>query len=187
MNFDKGYLEIVIGPMCSGKTTYLFDRLNTFVVFGKNCLYINHSIDTRGDVYSSHNENLNVSQTIHMIKSASIKSLYNMIKDYDVIAIDEGQFFDDLDEGVRHVIETMKKMVFVGGLSGDFKRKKFGHILELIPYADHFKKLEAFCVECMKNNLYRVASFSKRVDESDKNLIVIGDTDVYVPVCRLCY
>lgn len=186
MNTDVGYLEIVIGPMCSGKTTYLFDKLNTFDVFKKKCLYINHSFDTRGEEYSSHNENLNVNHKIVMKKTDSIIKMYETISEFDVIGIDESQFFGDLVEGVKHIVNDLKKTVFVGGLSGDFERKSFGHVLELIPFADNFKKLEAFCVECMKQHKTTIASFSKRICETQEQ-IVIGDSSIYIPVCRRCY
>jgi thymidine kinase len=75
------------------------------------------------------------------------------ISKYDVIAIDEAQFFRDLKNIVVDWVETQKKIVIVAGLNGDFRRQPFGEINELIPYCDAITKLTAFCVSCRKKGL----------------------------------
>jgi thymidine kinase len=186
MNKHIGYLEIAIGPMCSGKTTYLMDKLNNFVYFGYKCLYVNHSIDTRSDMeYSTHNQNLKVNEQVDMVKCSSLKEIESVLSTYDFIGIDEGQFFEDLNEVVRNLVGKNKK-VFVGGLSGDYRLNTFGKILELIPFAENVKKLEAFCTECMKDDVYSVASFSKRI-VGEGSQVLVGGADMYIPVCRKCW
>jgi thymidine kinase len=186
MEKNVGYLEISVGPMCSGKTTYLFDKLNNFTVFGYRCIYINHAIDTRSsEAFSTHNKLLKVEKDIEMVKVNALVPLLETLSDYEFIGIDEAQFFDDLVPAVKSLI-YQKKKVFVGGLMGDFLMNKFGPVLDLIPMCDHFRKLDAFCSVCMRDHVYKPASFSKRIVPTTDQ-IAVGDTTMYIPVCRKCY
>jgi thymidine kinase len=107
------------------------------------------------------------------------------ISDYDVIAIDEAQFFSDLFENVLTFVERYKKTVIVAGLSGDYKRGEFGQILKLIPFCDldQLRTTTAYC--CMCNN-GKSASFTKRISD-EKDQILVGDKDHYKAVCRDCF
>ncbi len=98
----------------------------------------------------------------------------------NIILIDEGQFFTDLME-VLYLVNTLNKHVFIFGLDGDFKRNRFGQILDLIPHCDTVEKLTAVCNECSKT-----AIFSHRTNESSEQML-IGSQDVYQPLCRVCY
>jgi thymidine kinase len=97
-----------------------------------------------------------------------------------VILINEGQFFEDIYETVLTLVEQMHKKVFVCGLDGDFKRCKFGNLLDLIPYCDNIVKLHSNCANCNID-----AIFSHRITR-EKNQVVIG-SDNYMPLCRQCY
>jgi thymidine kinase len=103
-----------------------------------------------------------------------------MIYNYDIILINEGQFFPDLYESVCELVETHKKNVYVCGLDGDFKRNKFGKMLDLIPLCDNVTKLSATCVSCNKS-----AIFSKRLSTEEQQ-VIIGSSN-YAPMCRGCY
>ena len=103
-----------------------------------------------------------------------------MIYNYDIILINEGQFFPDLYESVCKLVETHKKIVYVCGLDGDFKRNKFGKMLDLIPLCDNVTKLSATCVSCNKP-----AIFSKRLSTEEQQ-VIIGSSN-YSPMCRGCY
>lgn len=181
-----GYLEVVVGPMCAGKTTYLLNKLNNFTVFGHKCIYVNHAIDTRSsEAFSTHNKLLKIEHDVEMIKTHSLLFSEEKLNTYDFIAIDEAQFFGELVPVVKRLLEKKKK-VFVGGLMGDFLMNKFGAVLDLIPMCDTFKKLEAFCSVCMRDDIYKSASFTKRIISVNEQ-IAIGDTTMYIPVCRKCY
>ena len=75
-----------------------------------------------------------------------------------------------------------KKKIYIGGLDGDFERKKFGKILDLIPLCDKITKLVSLCSLC-KNGTPGI--FSMRLSQ-EKEQKVIG-SDNYIPVCRNCY
>ena len=99
---------------------------------------------------------------------------------YDVIGIDEGQFFPDIKQFCE-LMADYGKMVVVAALDGTFLRKPFNQILDLIPICDSVKKLRAICMFCGKE-----ASFSLRTS-ADVDVEVIGGADIYKAVCRECY
>jgi thymidine kinase len=104
-----------------------------------------------------------------------------IIRNSDVILINEGQFFNNLYNIVNDMLKN-KKVVYICGLDGDFERKKFGEILDLIPLCDKVNKLTSLCSIC-KNGTSGI--FSMRIT-NEKEQTVIG-SDNYLPVCRVCY
>jgi thymidine kinase len=74
------------------------------------------------------------------------------------------------------------KKVYVSGLDGDFKLKRFGEILDLVPLCDKITKLTSLCSKC-KNGTPGI--FSMRLTH-EKEQTVVG-SDNYIPVCRKCY
>jgi thymidine kinase len=103
------------------------------------------------------------------------------IDSYDVIVIDEAQFFTNLKKFVQHAV-CEGKHVIVAGLDGDFKQDVFGEILSLIPIADTITKLYALCMKCRDGT---VAPFTKRIISCSEQELV-GDHDSYMAVCRKC-
>ncbi|WJX22937.1 thymidine kinase [Trifolium repens] len=99
----------------------------------------------------------------------------------DVIGIDEAQFFDDLYDFCREAADHDGKTVIVAGLDGNYLRKSFGSVLDIIPLADSITKLTARCEICGKNALFTLRK------TQDKQVELIGGVDVYMPVCRQHY
>lgn len=178
MNQACGYLELILGPMFSGKTTRLIQHYKAYKFIEKKIVVINYSMDTRYSetALSSHDR---VEIPCVFTSTLSNKSLWI---DADVILINEGQFFSDLVPTVIEMVDTHNKKVHICGLDGDFRRQRFGSLLDLIPYADKVEKLSAFCGMCRDGTL---AGFSHRVS-AEINQVVIG-SDNYMPLCRLCY
>jgi thymidine kinase len=164
-------LHIITGPMFSGKTTYLSKILNN----SSNSIYINHSYDTRGDFFYSHN--LSLKLNVKCIKTSLLTD--DLIDKYDIICIDEFQFFKDSKETILRWVETMNKVVYVTGLSCDYKRETFGDLIDLVRFCDTITKLSSVC------SCGREAIFSRRLIQSEEK-IVIGSSE-YEPVCRKCY
>ena len=75
-----------------------------------------------------------------------------------------------------------KKKIYICGLDGDFERKKFGQILNLIPLCDKVTKLTSLCSLCTNGT---AGIFSKRIT-CEKEQTVVG-SDNFIPVCRSCY
>jgi thymidine kinase len=118
-----------------------------------------------------------------MIDAVSWEKLTDVIEkaeEYDIIGIDEGQFFEDIVE-VSEELANKGKTVIISALDGTFERKAFGRILELVPLAEEVTKLDAVCMDCKEP-----ASFTKRLWES-KETELIGGSEIYKPVWRRCF
>lgn len=194
------YLEIILGCMYSGKTSKLVEIYKQCQFCNIPVAVINHSIDKRYDdnLLSTHDKvMIPCIQTNKLIdvwyynninnddnsNTTHLKFLDDSVKliNADVILINEGQFFDDLYPAVKHMLQHGKQ-IYIGGLDGDFERKRFGQILDLIPLCDKVTKLTSLCSLC-KNGTPGI--FSKRIT-SEKEQTVVG-SDNYIPVCRHCY
>lgn len=183
-------LDLIIGPMFSGKTTELIRRLNTFAAIGKKCMYVNSVIDNREKKdFSTHNPDLKSITKIHSTKLDHINNTFTtLVQEYDVIGIDECQLFNNsnnMNQIILQVVDVMNKKVIMSGLNGDFKRKKFGNIIDMIPHCDSIIKLYPYCSLCAKNNKVEKALFSKKITDNI-NTVDVG-YDNYIPVCRECY
>ncbi len=173
-----GYLELILGPMYSGKTTELIKHYRAYKYIGKNIVVINYSLDTRysNTMLSSHDQCEIQCIFVHDLSNK------NLWMDADVVLINEGQFFADLVPVVRSMVETYGKTVHICGLDGDFRRERFGSILDLIPLCDKVTKLSALCGECKDGT---PAIFSHRVSH-EQTQVIIGSSN-YIPLCRKCY
>lgn len=182
---ESAYLEIILGGMYAGKTSRLVEIYKQCKFCNINVTVINHQIDNRYDeeLLSTHDM-----VKIPCIKTNNLMDLYNnnnemtnIFHTSDVVLINEGQFFPDLEKFVKLLLVFGKK-IYVCGLDGDFERKKFGQILDLIPLCDKVTKLSSLCSLC-KNGTPGI--FSKRIS-SEKEQTIVG-FDNYIPVCRNCY
>jgi len=176
----SGRIELILGPMGSGKTTELMRRLRRYQLAKRGVLIIKSATDTRAD-------SLPLVRTHDGMQSEAIvtKELIAVVDTpiiwmTDVIGIDEGQFFPDLIEGAETLVRR-GKIVIVAALDGDSQRKPFGQSTDLVSRSESVVKLNAVCVDCGAD-----ASFTYRVTESDER-IQIGGMDIYAPVCRACY
>lgn len=193
MSFHRqGSLTIYMGSMCSGKSKRLIDDLTRYVdSIPLRVCYINTIDDVREtetveEGVTTHSSSGRISKKIHRY---SVKKLNGIDHTkYDVLGVDESQFFDDLYETVLKWLDD-NKIVICSGLDGDYRRQPFGQIFSLIPHAENAIKLSANCVECLKEwhegrSIYvHPAPFTKRTIQSEEQ-ILIGGTDMYIPVCR---
>ena len=185
-SIKASYLELIIGPMYSGKTSKIIEIYKQYTFCNIPAMVINHVWDTRYDatLLSSHNQvKIGCTQTMRLMDVFAQAT----DKDMPVVLINEGQFFDDLYEFVDGLLRDAaakghSKKIYVSGLDGDFERKRFGHILDLIPLCDRVYKLTSICSQC-RNGTEGI--FSMRIT-SEKEQTVVG-SDNYIPVCRACY
>lgn len=154
---------------------------------GLRCLYINHSLDNRSDAPFSTHSALYKDLVLNF-DSLQSNDLYKVnIDDYQIIGIDEAQFFNDLSMVVDWV-DRLGKHVIVAGLDGDFNRQRFGYLLNLIPFSDSVQKLCAYCKNCAKDGKLRDAIFTRYTGARDSDsTVVVGGAECYTPVCRACY
>jgi thymidine kinase len=194
---ESAYLEIILGSMYSGKTSRLVEIYKQCKFCNISVVVINHSIDTRYDdeLLSTHDKikipciktetlfdiypyDLNLEEGVQNIPRVTDK--FKIVAS-EVVLINEGQFFSDLEEFVK-ILLTNDKKVYVCGLDGDFERKKFGQILDIIPLCDKVTKLTSLCSICKNGN---TGIFSKRISTETEQTVVGSDN--YIPVCRSCY
>ena len=176
-----GFLELVIGPMFSGKTSTILELERMYNLSNLNTCVINYAEDTRySDEYLSTHDKV----MIPCINSLTISGVLtkSVVDENDVFLINEGQFFPDLYEAVIGLVEEHGKIVHVCGLDGDFQRNGFEEIMKLIPLADKITKKTAICMSCKDGT---PALFSHRISK-ETEVKVIG-SDNYMPVCRKCY
>jgi len=175
---SSGHIEVILGPMFSGKTTELVRRIRRYTIAKHRCVVIKYSRDTRytaEDEAATHDK-----MTIRAKPCASLEEVEDAVKVYDVIGIDEGQFFGTLVEFAEKM-GNLGKIVIVACLDGTFQRKPFGRVLELIPLAESVTKLNSVCMRC-----YNEAAFTKRLG-CETEVEVIGGADKYIAVCRRCF
>jgi thymidine kinase len=180
-------INLIIGPMFSGKSTELLRRLTIYAEMGFEVLYINSALDTRSEKeFSTHNPLIGtIHPKITKLKTNDIMKV--AIDDFFIIGIDEGQLISNLKQFVVNAVEEKGKIVIVAGLNGDFKREKFGEINDLLPLCDTIEKLNPFCKLCMDSaKIITHAIFTKRI-VANTEVVVIGDHTSYIPVCRECY
>ena len=176
--FEEGKIELIIGPMFSGKSTRLIGLIRKYTYKAKKTIMIKFFADKR---YTDKSEV--VTHDLLKYDSIECKNLrdhFDKIKSYDVIGIDEGQFFPDLVE-VCEELALMKKTVIVAALNGDFRMEPFPVVAKLISKADKIKLLKAYCFNC-----HRDAKYTLRTIQSNET-VLIGAGEAYKPACRECH
>jgi len=192
---SQGYLELFIGPMFSGKTSKLLEIYKQNIFCNIPIIVINHSADKR-----YHETELSTHDKIMIpcVQTTDLLTLWNYtaldvpiddelsrchihFRQAKVVLINEGQFFSDLYPCVMKLLKEKKK-IYICGLDGDFERKRFGTILDLIPLCDKVTKMTSLCGNCRNGTL---AIFSRRITTETTQFLIGSDN--YIPVCRDCY
>jgi len=189
--------QLIYGPMMSGKSSRLMFEISVYSKFVK-VLLITCELDERElnvaqignnkSFITTHNNIFrNLSDNVDCVRS-KIDQLENIdFLNYDVIAIDEAQFYPGLNKIVRNWVNNHGKFVLVCGLVGDYKNNQFGEMLNLIPFCDFNPIiLTAKCKECVDNDgTIKKAHFTKKyTDVEFENTVDIGGSEKYYPVCR---
>jgi len=180
-NNEVGYLTVIMGCMFAQKTTELLKRIRRYESIGYKVLVVNFHHDTRygNNCISSHDIDQHPARAIAELGQIDEKDLLN----YNVLVIDEGQFFPDLFSKVTEWVDKYKIHVVVSGLDGDSERRTFGDMLRLIPHAEEVVRLNAYCSKCRNGT---IAHFSCRLKASEEQ-VSIGAADQYAPMCRKHY
>ena len=175
---SSGCIEVICGSMFSGKTEELIRRLKRAQFAKQKIATFKPTVDKR---YSDLDV---VSHDSHSISCTPIKTPARMLQidpDVEVVGIDEAQFFDMTLIDVAQELANRGVRVIAAGLDTDYLGKPFGPIPGLMAIAEDVQKVHAICVKC--GNL---ANHSHRLSDS-KKLVVLGEKDVYEPLCRECF
>ncbi|KAG9151649.1 hypothetical protein Leryth_001956 [Lithospermum erythrorhizon] len=183
MSSTSGEIHVIMGPMFAGKTTALLRRVRSESDMGRNVVVIKSSKDARYAVNSVVTHDGTKFPCWALPKLSSFKERFGVDQyaKVDVIAIDEAQFFDDLYEFCCNAADLDGKIVVVAGLDGDYLRRNFGSLLDIVPLADTVMKLTARCEVCGKKALFTL----RKIDNAQTELV--GGADIYMPVCRRHY
>jgi thymidine kinase len=174
----RGSVEVIAGSMFSGKTEELIRRLRRAMFAGLKVEIFKPSIDTRysEDKVVSHDE-----KSIPSTPVENASSILLLSSGVEVVGIDEAQFFDNSLIELCNILADAGTRVIVAGLDMDFSGKPFGPMPALMAVAEFVSKVHAICVRC--GNL---AHYSHR-KTNDEKVVVLGEKDIYEPLCRSCY
>lgn len=164
--------------MFSGKTKTLISLISEHLKNRKKVVVFKPKLDDRyaEQAIVSHDKDEVPAYSVN--RPAEILDLFHRA---DVVAIDEVQFFDPSITEVCETIADYGKTVIVAGLDLDYLGRPFGSMPQLMSLADEIIKLNSVCTFCSGR-----ARFSHRVSK-DQGVVVLGEKDKYVPLCRSCY
>ena len=170
-----GWIEVICGSMFSGKTEELLRRVKRAKLAKQKIKIFKPKQDIRYSKkkVTSHDNN--------SIKSKPINSpskILEIAEKFDVIGIDEAQFFDESIVEVCNKLADSGKRVIVAGLDMDYMGKPFGPMPNLLAIAEYVTKVHAICTRSGK-----MASYTHRIAKSDE-LILLGDTRKYEALSR---
>lgn len=174
-----GWIEVIAGPMFSGKSEELIRRLRRAVYARRSVVAVKPALDSRYDVtaIASHNATTLPCQTV-----GSPEEILTLVRpDTEVVGIDEAQF---LGEGLVEVVETLARRsirVICAGLDQDYRALPWPPMPELLARADEVTKLHAICVQCG-----RPATRTQRLG-TENELVFVGAADSYEARCRACH
>ena len=173
-----GNIEVICGSMFSGKTEELIRRLKRGLIAKKRIAVFKPEIDARyeGKKIVSHNK---ISIDAYVVKKT--KDILLNSKDFDVVAIDEAQFFDDELLETVNLLANKGKRIIIAGLDMDYMGRPFGIMSNILAVANDVTKLRAIC-----NNCGCLASYSFRKNNTDA-LIHVGEKNDYMALCRTCF
>ena len=172
-NRKFGWIECICGSMCSGKSEELLRRIKRGVIAKQNVLLFKPSIDNRYEENKVSTHNGNSFESVNIDKAEQIYD-YVIDKEYDIIGIDEVQFFDD------KIIEVINKLaddgirVIVAGLDMDFKAEPFHPMPEIMAISEMVTKLHAVCNKCGKEASRSQRLINGEPAKYDDPIVVIG-------------
>jgi thymidine kinase len=170
-----GKITLLLGPMFSGKSSILLNEIDKAMIAKIPCCIVRPKTDTREFFTHSKRE-------FCICDNYNVEDLKEIpVEKYDVVCIDEGQFFKSL----RYSLEWAKmgKRVYISALNGDRHQKEWETTQEMIPLADEIIFLKAVCSRCGSYE----ASFSYKVNDTSASQVDIGGSaESFIALCRAC-
>jgi thymidine kinase len=179
---QPGRLEVIVGPMFSGKSEELIRRLKRARIARQRVICFKPDIDLRYHRTSiaSHSNQVHEATTIANVERLREK-LAEVLSNVEVIGIDEGQFLEDSIIPLAMELVHMGKRVLIAGLDTTFTAEPFGPIPALMAISDEVTKLSAVCMVCGAPAIH-----TQRLGQSQE-LVVVGAAGVYEARCRACF
>ena len=185
-NRKFGWIECICGSMFSGKSEELLRRIKRGVIAKQKVLLFKPSIDNRYEENRVSTHNGNSYDSISIEKSSDI---LNFVKDtnYDIIGIDEIQFFDNDIVKIINKLADNGIRVIVAGLDMDFKAEPFHPMPEIMAISEMVTKLHAVCNKCGKEASRSQRLINGKPAKYDDPIVVIGASESYEARCRHCH
>lgn len=174
-------LEVVIGPMFSGKSSYALSYIRRQRSIGKKVVVVKPNIDDRyskDQLLVTHNQE--TTSCVVWPTTEQLNPCVPMFRDADCIVLEESQFFQGLRTFVYYTLQAYSKDILVVGLDGDAHQQTFGEILTCIPWATTVTKLCALCQRCKDGT---VAPYTRRIANENGQQVDVGSSDKYEAVC----
>ena len=181
MESTKGNMELIVGPMFSGKSEELIRRVNRLKYAKINFLVFKPMIDTRSTQIKSRN-----GLTVKAINISNIDKIKDIVLKFkpQVVIFDEIQFFDKKITVLLNELANEGMRIIASGLDKDFRGIPFGPMPELLAYADKITKLQAVCLDCGKDAIYTQRLVNGKAAHYNEPIIKIGSEESYEARCR---
>ena len=177
-----GRIEVITGPMFSGKSEELIRRLKRARIARQRVACYKPDIDLRYDrtAIASHSSQTHDALTVATTEHLKA-DLFPQLNEIEVIGIDEAQFFDPAIVPLTVELVHLGKRILIAGLDTTFTAEPFGPIPALMAIADEVTKLSAVCMVCGAPAIH-----TQRLGQSQE-LVVVGAAGLYEARCRACF
>jgi thymidine kinase len=181
-NPTPGRIEVIVGPMFSGKSEELIRRLKRARIARQRVACYKPDIDLRyhRTAIASHSSQTHDACTVTTVERLR-EHLFPQIDAVEVVGIDEAQFFDDSIIPLSMELVHLGKRVLIAGLDTTFAGEPFGPIPALMAISDEVTKLSAVCMVCGQPAIH-----TQRLGHS-RELVVVGAAGMYEARCRTCF
>lgn len=182
----SGTLEVICGPMFSGKSEELIRRLRRAKIARQKIVSFKPHIDNRYglEYIVSHDGNKVEAKPLELVHHIADIVAHHQAT---VVGIDEAQFFPQELVGIICHLVNEGKRVIVAGLDLDFRGAPFGCMPLLLAIADKISKLHAICTECGKDAHFTQRLVNGQPAKHDDPIIMVGAQEAYQARCRGCY
>ena len=184
VNPSGGWLEVICGPMFSGKSEEMIRRLRRAEIAGRRVVIFKPRIDDRYDTADivSH-----AGARMRGVAVASVSELTAGARAFEVVGIDEVQFFPSEVVAAVLALADAGVRVVVAGLDRDFRRLPFGPMPELLAHAEFVDKLQAVCHRCGGPATTTQRLVDGRPAPYSGETIIVGANEQYEARCRECH
>jgi thymidine kinase len=178
-HIEVGRIEVIVGPMFSGKSEELIRRLKRARIARQRVACYKPDIDLRyhRTAIASHGSQTHEACTVATVEHLKA-ALFQQLQEVDVIGIDEAQFFDESIIPLSVELVHLGKRILIAGLDTTFNAEPFGPIPALMAIADEVTKLSAVCMVCGAPAIH-----TQRLGQSQE-LVLVGAAGLYEARCR---
>lgn len=178
----SGSVEVIVGPMFSGKTEEMIKRLRRAKIARHKIQVFKPIIDKRYTKNNIASHSGHEFEAVSVEKVQQIKELLE--KDTSIIAIDEAQFFNDEITPFVQELANEKIRVIVAGLNMDFRGEPFGPVPALMAQSDILNTCHAICMVCGGEATFTQRLINDEPAEYGDPTVIVGANELYEARCR---